>query len=417
MISHQTNPVPSTSPGGFIRWALTVVPAQTRFVLSSVLVFAAVALILSWVRSFSLWTVTGLAILVIVFALIVTALSSTVSSKNILGVGSFLAWGISILFISVLVLIISSTFFGHPLAGALLMSHILATSEPLTQLPSPSTPIFINPGDAVPLASLPQEIREEPSEQDLLSRVQAISKRPPLNIGGMLTLSTGERRFIVASTLRLEGGTIVTNGADLTIEVNNLFADNGSIKAFENLDASHPGVPGLDGGRVLLIVHGTITGRLGADLRGQKGANGATGLDGAKGSKGAKGDNAASGVFDCQRGAGRGGQGGPGGQGGDAKDGLAGGRGGILIVRATNIEAARSVIGLANVAGGPGGSGGAPGKGGPGGDGGDGGSPVGLCSGAGPNGAEGPHGADGAPGKTGAAGAAGEVRFEPLPSV
>src|ERR1700680_3177899 len=79
-------------PAEFIRWAARIVPGPTKFVLGGVIVFAGVVLILGWVRSYSLWTVVGIAIVIVVLGLVVGALSSlSASSRKLFGVGSFLA--------------------------------------------------------------------------------------------------------------------------------------------------------------------------------------------------------------------------------------------------------------------------------------------------------------------------------------
>jgi hypothetical protein len=404
-------------PSGFFEWAAKVAPKQTVFVAGGVLVFAGAALILGWMRGYSLWTVLGLAIVIVVLGLVVGALSSlSASSKNLLGVGSFLAWSLAIYFVAILVLMLSSVFFGVPAAGALLMSRLLATTEPLTRLTSAAPTVIIKPGETATLDSLPPQLTEEPTQRDLFKRVQEISTKPDLDVKGTLTIGAGQRAYIVASTLRLSHGAIVTNGADVTIEVNNFISDRGALKSFSNPEMPQRAAAGSSGGKITLIVHGDMTGRLVADLRGQNGADGAAGRAGGKGPKGARGDNASSGPVDCSRGAGRGGTGGQGEVGGDGANGFAGGPGGILIVQATNVDAAKAVIGEADVRGGAGGAGGAGGPGGPGGDGGDGGSPVGWCRGGGPNGAQGPKGPDGKAGHPGAAGADGQVRFTTTPT-
>jgi len=411
----QSPPSDDFGPGGFFAWAAKIAPKQTIFVAGGVLVFAGAALVLGWMRGFSPWTVLGITIVIIVFGLVVGALSSlSATSKSLVRVGSFLAWALSMLFVAILVLMVSSVFFGVPAAGALLMSRLLATTEPLTRISSAVPPVIIKTGETTTLDSLAPQLTEEPPQRDPFKRVQEISKRPELDIKGTLTIGAVRRAYIVASTLRMSNGRIVTNGADVTIEVNNFVSDQGSLKSFSNPEIPPQATGGSSGGKITLIVHGDMTGRLVADLRGQNGADGAAGTAGGKGSKGAQGDNASSGLFDCSRGAGRGGTGGQGGAGGDGANGFAGGAGGTLIVVANDVDTAKAVIGAADVRGGAGGVGGTAGVGGPGGDGGDGGSPVGLCSGGGPNGNQGPKGTDGKAGHPGPAGADGQVRFDTL---
>jgi hypothetical protein len=405
-----------TGPWDFLKWAVDVIPEQTKFVLGGVVVFAAAALILGWIRDYSLWTVLGIAFAIIVLGLIVGALSA-VSARSKRGLGSFLGWALSILLVVVLCLIISSAFFGVPASGAVIISRLLRSADPLTNQSSGSHPVIINSGDRVGLESLERALREEPSERDPYQRVLDLSKRPELELKGTLELPRGARGYLVASTLRIDGGAIVTNGSDLTIEVNNLIADSGTLKSFLNPETPLPGAPGASGGRIRLIVHGNISGRLVVDLRGQRGADGQAGQNGAKGPKGAPGDNASSGTFDCSRGAGRGRDGGMGVAGGNGADGLAGGNGGVLVVSARDLRVAKDVIGSPDVRGGAGGTGGAAGIGGPGGDGGDGGGPRGWCQGSGPSGSTGPKGPDGRAGGPGPRGAEGQVRFESLAAV
>lgn len=398
-------------PAGFIQWAMRVVPAQTKFVVGGGVVFAVASLVLGWVSAYSLATTLEIAVIIIIFGALVSALSATGKSA----VGSFLTWGLAVIFLGVLILFTSAAFFGVPQAGTLIVSRVLGSYEPLTRLTSSQPAITIPSSTTASIGSLAQEVRDEPTERDPRDIVQDLAHRPPLDIEGRLELSSpSERRILAVSTLRLANGTIVTNGGDLTIETNNLMSDNGSIRAFANPAIPSTDSRGTNGGRVSLIVYGTMSGGLTVDLQGQNGAQGRTGEEGIKGQKGAAGANAASGLVDCQRGAERGGKGGTGEPGSNGGDGYSGGNGGVLIVRTGDIERAKRVIGDAMVDGGSGGPGGPGGKGGPGGDGGDGGSPVGLCSGKGPNGPAGEQGPSGVAGKDGPKGAAGSVRFEPL---
>jgi hypothetical protein len=220
----------------------------------------------------------------------------------------------------------------------------------------------------------------------------------------------GETRTISTQALTLRSSTIITNGADLTIEVIDLILDNASIRSFEKPDTATEGQKGRDGGVVQIRVHGDIVGDLQVNLSGEAGDNGKNGETGNRGSTGAKGDNAASGLFDCKRGAGRGGKGGTGGRGGDGMPGLAGGNGGTLIVIAAKSDSVRPQLQFTSL-GGKGGKGGRGGVGGEGGDGGPGGSPVGLCSGSGPRGAAGERGPSGEPGPNGADGTEGKIQF------
>ncbi|MBK3404176.1 hypothetical protein H0176_22220 [Methylorubrum populi] len=403
--------IPAT-PGGLLHWASREIPAQTKLVLAGVIIFAGAALALGWTKQFSPGLTFAAALSILVFGLVASALSA--APKAISGAGGLLAWALSTLFIALLALMLSSTFFGWPPAGARLMARLLGSAEVLASLRSEAKPVVVERGRTETLSVLPDDLRSEPVSSDPAARVQELAALPVLTVAGTLRMSgPDERRYLSASELRLDGGSLVTNGGDLVVEVNNLVSDNGTLIATPTPD----GAAGRGGGRVLIIVHGRITGRLGVDLRGARGADGTPGSAGAGGGKGPTGDNAASGLADCSRGAGRGGKGGPGLAGGDGAAGRPGGNGGVLIVRAADLAAAKRVIADAVVTAGPGGRGGPGGQGGPGGPGGDGGSPRGWCSGGGPGGPQGDQGPTGRPGADGAAGADGSVKFEQLPGV
>jgi hypothetical protein len=405
-------PGSSPTPFDFLQYALKTIPTQTKFVLGGVLVFAGASLVLSWIREFSFGLTVSVVFSLLLVGLLTSALSAT-SRRAKSGVGSFLSWALAILFVALLLLMITSVFFGVPPAGAAIMSRLLGSVEILTRLQSSQPQISVPAGERRSLGSLPRQIRNEPVGADQASRIQDLASYPPLEILGTLELaSASEKRVLAVSTLRFSAGSIVTNGADLTIETNNLISDAGVIRAFENLEKAPARAAGQNAGRVVIIVHGQISGRLSVDLRGQSGADGSSGAAGAKGPKGAGGANAASGLFDCQRGAEAGHKGGTGQPGKDGQSGFAGGDGGVLIVYASNVAAVQRVFGEPAVGGGIGGSGGVGGSGGAGGDGGDGGSPVGLCSGGGPNGAAGDQGPLGAPGKAGSNGKPGSFRFD-----
>lgn len=403
------------TPEGILGWAARTIPAQTKFVLAGVIVFAGAALVLGWINRFSISLTFSIAVLILVFGLVASAIAA--APRVLAGVGGFLAWALAILFVALLVLLLASAFFGVPPAGARLLARVLGSSELLTQRPSSAQPVVIANGQVEAFSNLPQAFRMEPLSADVAARVQELATLPELVIKGTLQMAPGEKRVLSASTLRFDGGTLFTHGGDLVIEVNNLVADNGSIRAFENPDIAQLNTAGRSAGRVTLIVHGTISGGLSVDLRGELGASGTSGVSGGKGSKGQRGANASSGVFDCQRGAGPGGKGGQGQPGLDGNPGFAGGKGGLLIVRAADIAAAKRVIGTPLLGGGRGGNGGTGGRGGEGGDGGDGGSPIGLCSGGGANGAQGERGPNGQPGGSGRVGDPGAFIFEGLTRV
>lgn len=400
------------SPIGFLKWASRIAPSQTRFVVTGVLVFAGAALVLGWTRNFDLVLTFAVALLILVFGLV--ALTISAASRKLGEVGNFLAWAISILFVAFLVLLLSSAFFGVPRAGAVLLARITGLTVFLTDSSPPTRPFVVAEGSKLDFGALPTAFRNEPASQDPVTRVQELADFPELVIRGTLQMQMGEKRTLAASTLRLDGGVLLTNGGNLSIEVNNLISDNGAIRSFSSPGTAQPGLAGRNGGSINITAHARISGSLMVDLRGEQGADGKAGADGGKGSTGAQGDNAASGTFDCSHGPGAGGRGGTGQKGGDGEQGKPGGSGGHLIVFASELDAARRVLASPLLEGGTGGTGGSAGNGGPGGDGGAGGSSNGWCQGTGSTGPQGDPGPGGAPGQNGTAGDPGSVNFKEI---
>ena len=402
------------SPAGVLKRSLQIIPRQTQFVLAGVIVFAGAAVVLGWMRGYSINLTVSVLFLILFAGFLATALSH-VPARAYTGVGGFLAWAFSVLLVAVLFLILTSIFFGWPGPGAALAARLLGT-EILTSLPSSAAPITL-PTDEVRLVSnLPPIARDEPDGLDRVKQVQILASRPELLLKGTLEMAAGEKRVLVASTLNLQGGTITTNGGDLTIIVNNLRSDNGTIRAFANPSASSPGQAGKSGGHVGLVVYGAITGRLAVDLQGQNGADGTPGTNGKAGSKGAGGANGASSAVDCKRGPEKGKTGGSGTPGMDGGQGYAGGAGGVLVIQTANVDAVQRVIGTPQLDGGLGGSGGQGGTGGPGGPGGDGGGPNGWCHGNGPQGDQGAPGGNGKTGPKAADGTSGSFHVEQIAS-
>src|ERR1700733_15195254 len=105
------SPPQVNSPIEFIFWALRIIPRQTKFVLSGLVVLAAASLVLSWARQFSLWTTIGVAVIIIVFGLVVATLSAFINAERSGLLGGFLAWALALLFVAVLILLVTSAFF------------------------------------------------------------------------------------------------------------------------------------------------------------------------------------------------------------------------------------------------------------------------------------------------------------------
>jgi hypothetical protein len=366
------------------------------------LLFSVAATILSWGYG-------GRVLLLTVGSVFAVGLLAVVLARALVAnerFGFVLALGVVAAFSVITALFITSAFFGLPSQGAVLVARILRAPEILTQdRPSLALPPVTG---RLPFSALPTTI-PAPEHLEHYRRIDAVRRQPALIVDGGVIEAQGPGRShsIVVHSLTLKNSKIVTNGADLTVEVVDLFTDGSAITSFEHPDRSQPNQPGRPGGRVTLIVHGRVEGRLRLDLGGEAGAPGQAGERGANGPNGERGSNAASGLFDCRRGAGRGGPGGAGQPGHPGTDGRDGGDGGTFVLVAdgavTTLAQAFDVV----TNGGQGGAGGPGGPGGQGGSGGPGGSPVGLCSGGGPSGADGPPGASGAqgpPGKNGSPG-------------
>lgn len=257
---------------------------------------------------------------------------------------------------------------------------------------------------------LPKSVQAPLTQMNEMMRIDELRDRPPLMIEGATIVFDGKAPARIAtSRLTLRSASLVTNGAELEIEVETLVSDNSEIRSFLLTGAAPAKGAGADGGKVRLIVHGRQSGVLRVDLEGQAGAAGAPGRAGQNGAAGAKGADARSTGGQCQAPAGAGAQGGAGTAGGAGDNGAPGGGGGQFTFVARNMaEASRHIEFTAE--GGRGGAAGAAGPGGEGGPGGLGGDPAGVCIGAGPAGPRGPNGQPGVAGQPGASGPAGSMR-------
>ncbi|NTB87710.1 collagen-like triple helix repeat-containing protein [Agrobacterium tumefaciens] len=380
----------------FLNLAYSKVPRQTGVALAGTVLFALAALVLGWIKDYGL----GLTLAVVIAILILGVVGSAVATVAVKGAGKFLTWAISALFILVLTLCITSVFFGWPKNGAIFIARLTGAPIILSQI-TPSEPaISIASSRTVAIQDLVDSVRRPVKGTDETSRAEELSARPRLNVSGTLEMAAGESRTLALSTLNLNDGQIVTNGGDLLIEVNDLISDNGTIRSFPDPIKAATQGEGKSGGKVTIVVHNEITGRLNVQLLGQNGANGADGAKGGTGGKGASGDNSASGVVDCRRGPGRGRTGSSGLAGGTAQNGFKGGDGGILEIRAPSGVSVDDAI-VSKLSPGRGGSPGKPGEGGDGGPGGDGGGSSGLCRGEGSTGETGPKGPEGQAGIAG----------------
>ena len=409
-VMSEDNGSPSNSWSAFldlIKLGLRKIPGPTRVVLAALILFFATLFILRGGISSAVLFPAALGVLVV--GVLVVAASGIISGRRTRRLGQFFAWFVVVIFVVVLGLFASSAFFGWPPNGAVLIARIFQATELVPR--SNLDPVTIG-APAKAFDALPTPVVGPILPSDPIERVRELGKRPPVVIDGAVFSigGPGDSRTISTQTLTLRSSSLITNGADLTIEVIDLIVENASIRSFEHPETPRQHQEGRDGGTVRLRIHGRIIGVLPVNLSGEAGDAGDEGGTGAKGGTGANGDNAASGAFDCKRGAGRGRPGATGGRGADGAPGLAGGAGGTLIVVTTRADTVRQQVQFIAL-GGRGGKGGAGGDGGPGGDGGSGGSPRGYCQGSGPRGASGEQGPSGSPGPDGSSGADGKIQF------
>lgn len=321
-----------------------------------------------------------------------------------------ITWFCAVLFMATCTVIFASWATGKPFAATL--SGLVGSSRTAS---ANSTLVGGVDVDAVPSANFAVIAKSELDE--FAARVRlATDEAPALHLKAA-TLSIGRPlpadrvAVIYGNELSLEGSSrVVTGGNNVALIGKRVQFGIGSV--VENPTPSSSAGPAQNGqssGDVFVYALERVDGSLQVLLPGQDGGPGLDGAAGANGLSGAHGDNAASGLFDCQRGAGRGGDGQPGGDGLPGGVGGNGGNGGNVYFAAP--ETFEQFQGISVVSpGGRGGPGGAGGSGGLGGKGGDGGSPVGLCSGGGPRGTDAPNGSPGSPGARGADGKPGVLQ-------
>lgn len=397
------------SPKGFFAWAAKYAPETVSLAVGALALLT--VSIFGLKSGFSIYQLSLAAILVVLLGVVGAVLSRLAVGTNQSMIGGAFAWAIALLFVTILVLFITSAFTNIFPQGTALVARVLQLPG-LIPISDRLTPVDGRMRfDQLGHLADPISVGDDP-----IARVQALAARGRLEIrgGGVLALSNRqEARTLAVHTLVLGDGTILINDGNLTIEVVDLISNNGRIAAFEAPSQGRPGEPGRNGGSVRLLVRGKMSGELTVLLSGEKGSDGAVGRPGAAGPPGREGDNAASGAFDCRRGAGSGGNGGPGLPGEPGSPGLTGGNGGNLLAAAQDPVTMRNLIRF-HAAGGQGGAGGPGGVGGRGGPGGAGGGPRGLCSGSGPRGADGPPGPPGSAGSPGSTGNDGTISIGTL---
>jgi predicted CDP-diglyceride synthetase/phosphatidate cytidylyltransferase len=67
---------------------LRVIPAQTKLVLGGVVIFAAASLVLGWTRNFSLAATIEIAVIILIFGVLLSAVSAAPARR--FGAGDFL---------------------------------------------------------------------------------------------------------------------------------------------------------------------------------------------------------------------------------------------------------------------------------------------------------------------------------------
>ena len=396
-------PAATASPAGdtdkgFWDWIIRRSPKVGRFLLGGYAVLAVAGLVLAWRVSIALLTTT--AIVVVTLSVVIGLLTSALSRRQKALAASAFLWSIVVFILVLMLLFVSSAFFGLPRGGALLVARI--ADSPQLIISEPSQILEVSGGAWPKESTAPLDV--EGTEVD---RIKALTERPSLRLLPDRPLGGGQ---ITVNVLELEGESVVTNGAALIIEAVKIRSNGGVIRSFPSESKSTVG-RGQSAGSVTLIVHDRIIGRLVVDLTGQAGGDGRNGAAGSRGGQGAQGENAASGLFDCKHGPGRGDPGGRGGDGENGQDGAPGGDGGTLTLVGPHPEQLTRGV-TAVLSGGPGGVGGTGGPGGAGGPGGRGGSSNGICQGTGPDGAVGADGNPGQPGRRGSTGHEGRIELK-----
>jgi hypothetical protein len=385
-------------------------PDARRFLYGGFSALAISTLVLAWLRAPA--ALVPVLLMLLVASVFVTLLSTALTDRASAAARTFL-WAVMLFIFSLMGLFVSAAFFGVPQIGAVAIARIFDAPELLstgshgaeirirTDEVKPATAEFLRPLDVI-------------GKDDRFSREQSLHQRPSLRVDGTLVAASapGTTTHIYADVIDLEKGTIVTNGADVTIEANKIISGGGAVRSFLGEPAPSETGKGRDVGHVYLVIYDRIVGKLQVNLPGGRGAMGVRGADGIVGRDGAEGDGAADHLFDCAHGGGRGGDGQSGTNGERGWPGFAGGDGGLLTVLGSRPESLQESIEFIPAAGqgGPGGQGGLPGAGGRAGSGGSGSH---WCHG-GESGTAGTPGVRGQQGPDGPAGLPSHMTLKPL---
>jgi len=283
-------------------------PQVTRVAIGAFVLFSVTTLILSTRIAPSILFPSVLSVTIIGFIATLAATASAGPSRQILG--AVFGWSIVLFSILISSLFTVSAFTDWLPRGSVIVARTLDAPEVISV--SKNYPVIVKDGEQVSL----KEIRSSFPAMlpgDRFERIKALAERPSLVIqrGGVLRVgSSGDSDVLAVHTLELEGGTILTGGANFDLTAVRLISSgNGTIRAFA--DPSAP-ISRTDNGTVTITILDKIDGALTVDLSGGAGRQGSPGGPGAPGAPGTPGDNAASGAFDCKRGAGAGGRGLPG---------------------------------------------------------------------------------------------------------
>lgn len=388
-----------------LRMGLKHSPQTTRVAIAALVLFAVAAVVLQSRAPAAVSVIVAVAVLIVgVVATLASSIVARRSPKSEL-LGVVVSWAIVVSFIVLAALLISSTFFGVPSQGSILIARLLSAPEIIR----PDESVKITVSTEQYFDNLDSRVLGEETDRDPISLAAKLAARPSLTIkNARLTMhESGETRTIAVSRLEIDDGAIVTGGGLLKIQALEVVSNNGAVRAFPDPERPGPGHDGRSAGEVTLVVARAMSGVLIVNLDGQAGSAGADGAPGAPGPAGAEGDHSSSSAFDCSRGPGRGRNGGPGLPGGQGQIGGNGGNGGRLLFLGSS-DLAQNHIRFSAHGGAPG-EGGRGGQGGQGGPGGQGGASGGWCTGRGAPGDVGPTGPAGPPGQPGRLGMDGRL--------
>lgn len=113
---------------------------------------------------------------------------------------------------------------------------------------------------------------------------EELGSRPDLVVVGarlVIDANAGSSTIAVRS-LTLRNAEVVTNGTTVTIEALEVISDDGSVVSYRDATLVSATGAGTSGGRVTLVIAGSLRGNLKVQLPGQGGKDGANGNAGGK---------------------------------------------------------------------------------------------------------------------------------------